>query len=798
MNKNKLLLISVIFLLLGLFLTVGLYDKVNPMAGINLSADKEDIAKKVKDFFELNEFAVSEVDTKIDFYENTLLIDKLHKSIGVEQSNILSRKKYPTYYWKYRITNNKNNDEKIQLVFDYDTQGKLVSFENYNPHPESKRDFSIDELKAFSDSLIFRKTIFSNAEFIKIKINNSDFYNAENGRYWKDVELNDEVEINYSLNDEIIKEDINISVLFKKGFLISIKSNYPIGRMGSYESQSVFINVIIKAVIVIVTIIIALIALFRRVRSGEIGFKIAGFISSFVFLISIFALFGSDGNTSFLMKVLNVFLSSVLISGILFVVWSITEVLIRESWPGKLSSFDLLINNNFNHSLIGENLIIGVSSGLLFTGIQCAVTFGLLNVYSFSIPQTSSSLSYISSDFPLVNISASGILLAIGLIVPFVGLIPALISKKISSNLLIVILSAVTFGAFRFGIELDMVHNIVLFFTVSVLFVFLFLKTDLLTVIITLFVNILFYQNIVFFNFGSMTFLNTALAFSFGIVLLFGFALICFYSKDKIANPLLLAPHYVRSISERERLIEEINSARDVQNSFLPRIMPEFEGLDIAAACKPAIEVGGDYYDFQEISEDELSFVIGDVSGKGTKAAFIMTLLKGFIKALYKLADQPKELLINLNNLFIDNVPKGNFVTVLLGKINVKDKTLKFSSAGHNPLIYRKNNGEILELNPDGMAIGLTRNSLFESNLKEIEIKYEPGDLLVTYTDGFTEAMNRKKEEFGIEKFKHIIDIFSDVESAEMLDLLIKHTDRFRGYAKQHDDMTIIIINFNH
>jgi len=797
MNNKKFLFISLLFLFTGLFLSISLYKKTNPLAGIKLTASKNKVEEKAERFLRAQGIYTFEDNYFVRFYENTKLLDRLQVNYGIEKAGDICRETLPVFYWKIRYSLNEQDNWKKNIEISFDTQGQMLNFYQNLPDSVEQRNISFDKLKEEADSLV-AKSVFSSALFNRVKINNADSYSADGGIYRKDVIEKDEIEIEYIYKNPYLTDDVKIIVVFKKGNLSLFESDLPIGSAVKSDIEMMKINIIIRIIIIFTTIIIALVTLFRRIRSGEVGFKNALYIGVMVSILSGFVFWSTNGNVEALYKAINAVLSSILLGGAMFVTWAITEALIREKWPHKLSSFDLLANRQITHSLLGKNILMGISAGFLFTGIQSLVSYLMLKFGNFSVTNNLFDLSYFSSNMPLLKLSSKSMFMSLVFAVPFVGLIPSLLAKKINSKIGIVVVSACIFGAFRFGVETNIITSIIMFVVISLLFLTLFIKTDLITIIVTLFVNFMLYNIVVFYNAGTRLFFNGGLIFVFVILLLLIFSITTLFSKDKIKNPLVFAPHYVRSISERERLIEEINSARDVQNSFLPKQMPEFEGLDISAICKPAIEVGGDYYDFHEISTSELSFVIGDVSGKGTKAAFIMTIVKGFIKTLFKVYKDPKDILINLNKLFIENVPKGNFVTIALGKINVVEKTLTLCCAGHNPVILRKKSGKIIELNPNGMAIGLTGESIFISTLHEKTINYEPGDMLVTYTDGITETRNRKKEEFGVEKFTHIVKIFSGCNSEELLNLIIKHTNRFRGYAKQHDDMTIIIINFNH
>src|SRR5690606_4425591 len=144
-------------------------------------------------------------------------------------------------------------------------------------------------------------------------------------------------------------------------------------------------------------------------------------------------------------------------------------------------------------------------------------------------------------------------------------------------------------------------------------------------------------------------------------------------------------PAFAKNITERQRLQRELEIARDVQMSFLPKSTPDFSGLDIASQCIPAHEVGGDYYDFVKLDKNRLGIIIGDVSGKGTEAAFYMTLTKGFLKALSRSSDSPAAVLSNMNELFYENVERGTFISMIYGIFDIEKNALKLARAGHNP-----------------------------------------------------------------------------------------------------------------
>ena len=254
-------------------------------------------------------------------------------------------------------------------------------------------------------------------------------------------------------------------------------------------------------------------------------------------------------------------------------------------------------------------------------------------------------------------------------------------------------------------------------------------------------------------------------------------------------------PEYVSRIAERERLVRELEIARSVQMRFLPQAVPEFAHLDIVSLCQPAMEVGGDYYDFVRMDEHNMSVLIGDVSGKGVSAAFYMTMVKGIIKTLSKKTRRPAVLLEEANEIFCENAPRDVFVTVIYGVFNLETQALTFASAGHNPLmIWKKKTGMTQKMNPRGIALGLAGSVKYRSLIEETTIPFEEGDVFVFYTDGVSESMNMNQEIFGEERLEAIITKSAHQPPRLIQRNVVEAVSRFSGKAPQHDDFTIVVV----
>ncbi|MDQ3069883.1 MAG: SpoIIE family protein phosphatase [Acidobacteriota bacterium] len=261
--------------------------------------------------------------------------------------------------------------------------------------------------------------------------------------------------------------------------------------------------------------------------------------------------------------------------------------------------------------------------------------------------------------------------------------------------------------------------------------------------------------------------------------------------------------HLLQQVAEKRRMEEELRIAREIQMSLLPSGSLEIPGIRMTALCVPAREVGGDYYDFFQLSPRRFSLLIADVSGKGTSAALYMAELKGLLLALSKTHQSPRDLLIEVNHILSDHLDTRSFITMTYAIIDLDLRTMVFARAGHTPLIYVPADppaGEARRaqvLAPDGMVLGLrvpNIERLFPHHLTEQSLPLRAGDVLVLYTDGISEAMNEAEDLFGEGRLAQIIEQHAHLDSPELRERILREVEAFTGPADQHDDMTMILI----
>jgi sigma-B regulation protein RsbU (phosphoserine phosphatase) len=247
-----------------------------------------------------------------------------------------------------------------------------------------------------------------------------------------------------------------------------------------------------------------------------------------------------------------------------------------------------------------------------------------------------------------------------------------------------------------------------------------------------------------------------------------------------------------REIAQRERLDRELEIAREVQQRLFPQTLPVIQGLDFAGYCRPALGVGGDYYDFLQLADGSLGIAVGDVAGKGIAAALMMASLQASLRGqTIKPCSTLAEMIHHMNRLVYEASAEERYATFFYGQYEPCTREFRYVNAGHNPpLVYRSgSNGEVLRLEEGGMVIGL----LPDLDYAEGRLELAPGDVIVAFTDGVSEAMNRAEEEFGEKRLLAVIRTCASRSAADILNCILEEVDRFAAGAPQHDDVTLVV-----
>jgi serine phosphatase RsbU (regulator of sigma subunit) len=267
------------------------------------------------------------------------------------------------------------------------------------------------------------------------------------------------------------------------------------------------------------------------------------------------------------------------------------------------------------------------------------------------------------------------------------------------------------------------------------------------------------------------------------------------YFKLLKKSYILLSLQDIKSEIDRERMAKELEIAQQIQQRLFPRENPSVPGFDIAGCCIPALEVGGDYYDFIPDEEGKLGIVIGDVSGKGLPASIYMTLTKGIFQSHANEKISPHNLLSNINRFIYKSVEKNVFITLYFGVLDPKSKQFSLARAGHLPALhYQKETGQLKLLEPKGIGVGLDKGDIFDKNIDSMTVPLKSGDWIIFYTDGFSEAMSRDNKEYGDKRLQDFIITHVESGAKTLIESLIDDVRTFTSGNPTKDDMTIIAI----
>jgi serine phosphatase RsbU (regulator of sigma subunit) len=251
-------------------------------------------------------------------------------------------------------------------------------------------------------------------------------------------------------------------------------------------------------------------------------------------------------------------------------------------------------------------------------------------------------------------------------------------------------------------------------------------------------------------------------------------------------------------LREQDRLKKELEVARRIQISSLPQTDPQIPGLEITGVSIPALEVGGDYYDYLHFADGRFGVVVGDVSGKGASAALYMSQLKGMLQAGAKHHRSLKDLLVEINALIFPSLTAQSFITLMCGVFNMASRRLSLVRAGHLPLLhYSAGDRACRHHLPKGLGLGLENGRLFKTELEEIELTFGPGDIFLFYTDGLTEARDAQGNELETAWLEKIICQNGVTSAAALRENIVSQLQRLAHDDSPQDDMTLVVVRAN-
>ncbi|MFQ6092338.1 MAG: PP2C family protein-serine/threonine phosphatase [bacterium] len=262
------------------------------------------------------------------------------------------------------------------------------------------------------------------------------------------------------------------------------------------------------------------------------------------------------------------------------------------------------------------------------------------------------------------------------------------------------------------------------------------------------------------------------------------------HSQDEIGDLARTFNLMTRGLREKREMEKELALAQEIQLTLLPKRPPTIPGYDIAGMYVPSTQVGGDYYDYIPCGDGRLGIAIGDVTGHGTPAALLMSTLQAGLRAQVETTRSVSELMSRLNSMLCRSTTPETFATLFFGLLDTDQGHLRFSNAGHNYPVWVNARGEIRHFEKGGLLLGMMENIQYQ----EDEVKLSPGDVVVFYTDGVTEADDASGDMFGEQRLEQIVkgDAWSSAE--DLLRKIFREVEQFSGRTTYEDDITLVVL----
>lgn len=248
----------------------------------------------------------------------------------------------------------------------------------------------------------------------------------------------------------------------------------------------------------------------------------------------------------------------------------------------------------------------------------------------------------------------------------------------------------------------------------------------------------------------------------------------------------------LEQFAEKQRIEHDLGIARNIQQALIPEAPPDAAGFDIAGWNKPADETGGDCYDFLTLDRGEIAVTIADATGHGIGPALVIAECRALLRACASLTDSLPRIVKLVNNLLCNDLPDNRFVTAFFGLLRPAESRLSFVSAGHGPIVFfNAEHGTFESLPINGVPFGILEGVEYDD---PIEVAFRAGDMLLLFTDGFFEATNAQREQFGMNRVQQIIAAQRSATASELIERIYAEVVAFSGGAPQADDLTAVII----
>ncbi len=559
--------------------------------------------------------------------------------------------------------------------------------------------------------------------------------------------------------------------------------------------------------------ILILVLFLRRYHAGEISVRHGLWIGTILYITLILSVFnrwdlwGNGTNlgiisryyTKWILLGIQMAISYVYIFLNSFTAWSAGDYDMGSERHRWMSGMDSLIARKFFTRNVGRELPLGLAWGAIVFGGASSVLF-LLQRLGIASPLMPTTVESYNTYWPFISFLTTGIYTMLFLEVVYRKFLISYLYRLYERPFAAVLISAGVFAVnsifFNSLFNLAPTYLALLpYFFIGLVQGWLFWRHGLLAAMASGFSYIFLMEGNYLYNAGNDFYTGQLFIGISILVILAVMGLYALWRGKEFHYTEQKEPEHIRRIKERTRMQKELEIAHRVQLGLLPQKLPEVTGFQLAGYCKPALEVGGDYFDFIRLQDNRLGITVADVSGKGVPAAIYMTLTKGILQSHAESDTSPRNVLSKVNNLMYRTMEQSWFVTMFYAVLDTDTKRMLFARAGHNPaILLEKNSPEPRLLISAGIGLGLEEGQIFEKTLVEESLQLHSGQTLVFYTDGFTEAMNAQQEEYGEDRFIRFLNSRHRLDADDLIHSAIEDIERFRGGTEQQDDMTMVVL----
>ena len=782
-----------------------------PEAGIRLAFSSAQALVRAQTLVSEQGFDVNRLTPRVSLVPQRSLIRQLQRQLGMASANEILRTERSGYLWQVRYSRRGNDDIRVRngseeqqmesvsawlsgdVTIRMDGGGDIVALTRTIADTVELANVSADSARVIASHALL---LLSGLE----RLTGVTARTIADDSAWAPRRIEHRSRIDYeyqwTLRDTASGNPVRVTVHVAGGSITRAEAELVVPE--EFKSDTAIPWQILVVILLWLALVVAMIVIsFRRFRAYEIGFRLAAFVGIAAAIITVFEVLTSITGREGWDLIFPLIVGPLFYGGGLVITWAVSESVVRETWREKMVTLDLLINGHVLHSRIGASVVAGLCLGLVAYALDLSImTVASRTVSTAFFGSEESSHQGFTVFSPALYALTHSFYVSTYLVAFFALFLISWLRRRIRQTWIVVVVASLAIAISRSSQFDPWWFGPVATAGSSVVVVAAMLRYDAVTAFATVVTMFAVRQAGLMHLSGAYDDSAYALAAIFGVIMTSGLA--AQFRRNELTDFDAITPAFARHITERERLQHELEIARSVQMSFLPKFSPHIPRLDVASQCEPAQEIGGDYYDFIPLTDGRWGIAVGDVSGKGTQAAFFMTLTKGFLRALAQVSGSPAAVVTAVNRHFYENVERGVFISLVYGIFDPVKSTMTLARAGHNPAMRFRNGMDRAEvMSSTGLALGMDPGPAFERSIQETVHSCNFGDVYVFYTDGISEAMNKERGEFGEERLAKTIARYGHGSAQQIMSGIFADVAEFVGKEKAHDDRTMVVVKIS-